>query len=185
MGGVVAQKNTMFVTVVDIKKIPDFFELIMYPLLVFIDGLSDGHSEISSFKNRNNIIFKDINSVAGRDKLDFISAAHSMYFCTYGYFGWINSDFTGDLPLNINKDLLGDKIIINTSPDTFPDTKTFIVPSDIIRSFDMCFKELFDSRPQLFTVVKVKSLYNDYLNSNIKVDLCIRGTNTPKAEFNH
>jgi len=168
MGGVVPQKNTMFVTfvpVLDEKTKAAFLKMsenITYMLLVFVEGgVSCG------LPTRSNVIFKDINSLIKFDKLDFLAAARKHYYCDFCYFAWINYD-SQDYPRQIDKNLLGDRIIIKGS-GSFIDDSTFVVPSDIIRDLPSGFtiQSLFEKRSELFHRISVGTIYSGYLNSNI------------------
>ena len=176
MGGVVPQKNTMFVTVVPVldEKTKIAFlqtiENVDYPFLVFVEG---GAS--CGLPSRNNIIFKDINSLINFDKLNFLAAAREHYYCDFCYFAWINYD-SRDYPRVMDKSLLGERIIIKgffSSSGSVIDDSTFIMPSDIIRELPSGFtiQSLFEKRSELFHRISVDSIYSGYLNSNIKVNL--------------
>lgn len=172
MGGVVPQKNTLFVTVlpsVDMKAKAAFLQIVesmTHMLLVFVEG-----GPACGLQSGNNIIFKDINSVLKFDKLDFLAAARERYYCDFCYFAWINYDYH-DFPRQINRQLLGNKIIISAGAPI--DDRSFIVPSDILTSFSrrgLMITQIFDLHPELFHVVKTSSLYAGYLKSDIEVDL--------------
>jgi hypothetical protein len=176
MGGVVPQKNTIFVTVlpsVDMKAKTAFLKMsenITYLLIVFVEGGAN-----CGLPSRNNVIFKDINSIIKFDKLDFLAAARERYYCDFCYFGWINYDVL-DFPRQMSLDLLGDRIIIKgcfSSSGSFIDDSTFIVPSDIIRDLPSGFtiQSLFEKRSELFHRISVGNIYSGYLNSNIEVNL--------------
>ena len=176
MGGVVPQKNTMFVTfvpVLDEKTKTVFLQMLErmdYMFLVFVEG---GAS--CGLASRNNVIFKDINSVLKFDKLDFLSAARSSYYCDFCYFAWINYD-SRDYPRLMDKNLLDDRIVIKaffSSSGPVIDDSTFIMPSDIIRGLPSGYtiQSLFEKRSELFHRISVDNIYSGYLNSNIKVNL--------------
>jgi hypothetical protein len=176
MGGVVPQKNTIFVTaipVLDEKTKAAFLKIsenITYLLLVFVEGGVN-----CGLPSRNNVIFKDINSIIKFDKLDFLAAARKHYYCDFCYFGWINYD-SQDYPRQMDKYLLRDRIIIKgffSSSGSLIDDSTFIVPSDILRDLPGGFtiQSLFEKRSELFQRISVCDIYSGYLNSNIKVNL--------------
>lgn len=176
MGGVVPQKNTLFVTVlpsVDMKAKAAFLKMsenITYLLLVFVEGGAN-----CGLPSRNNVIFKDINSMIKFDKLEFLAAARQHYYCDFCYFAWINYD-SQDYPRQMDKNLLRDRIIIKgffSSSGYLIDDSTFIAPSDIIRDLTSGFtiQSLFEKQSELFHRISVGDIYSGYLNSNIKVNL--------------